>query len=94
MQRNTNIVGVRTSLNSKRIDRGTISRHTSNFVRKYRNQKYQETQRLKRIIFMLLLNKQTTQLTSNDIPENKNKNFAKKYTMNLLAMSKKDLAAL
>ena len=43
---------------------------------------------------MLVLNKQTTQLTSNDISENKNQNFAKKYTVNLLAMSKKNLAAL
>ena len=43
---------------------------------------------------MLVLNKQTTQLTNNDISENKNQNFAKKYTVNLLAMSKKDSAAL
>ena len=43
---------------------------------------------------MQVLNKRTTQLTSNDISENKNKNLAKKYTVNLLAISKKDSEAL
>ena len=81
-------------LNSNRIDRGTISRHTSNFVRKIPKSKSQETQRIKTIILMLVLNKQSAQLTSNHISENKNQNFTKKYIVNLLAMSKKDSAAL
>ena len=48
MQRNTNIVGVRTSLNSKRIDRGTISRHTSNFVRKIPKSKVSRNTEIKK----------------------------------------------